>query len=137
MIRNHSPIVLRVSLGILLAASQGLAVTLSATSPSSSIASGGVSVSETSAADSRAFLMDDSLPDAPVAQSTVQPTPGSARANPPAGPQQTKRILFIVPNFRSVTADVKLPPMTVKEKFKLLLDDTFDYSGFIEVAILA
>jgi hypothetical protein len=137
LIRNHSPIVLPVSLGILLAASQGLAVTLSATSPSSSVASGGVSVSETSAADSRAFLMDDSLPDAPVAQSTVQPTPGSAQANPPAGPQQTKRILFIVPNFRSVTADVKLPPMTVKEKFKLVMDDTFDYSGFIEVGILA
>jgi hypothetical protein len=129
--------VLPVSLAILLAASQGFAVTLSATSPSSSVATGVVSVSETSAADSRASLTDDSLPDAPVAQSSVQPTPGSAQANPPASPHQTKRILFIVPNFRSVTADIKLPPMTVKEKFKLVLDDTFDYSGFIEVGILA
>jgi len=36
-----------------------------------------------------------------------------------------------------VTADVKLPPMSVKDKFKLVLDDTFDYSGFIEVGLLA
>ena len=136
-IRNHSPIVLPVSLAILLAASQGFAATLFTTSPSTSVATGVVSVSETSAADSRASLTDDSLPDAPVAQSSVQPSPPPASANPPASPLQTKRILFIVPNFRSVTADVKLPPMTVKEKFKLVLDDTFDYSGFIEVGILA
>jgi len=54
-----------------------------------------------------------------------------------ASPKQTKRILFIVPNFRSVTADVKLPPMSAKEKFKLVLNDSFDYSSFIEVGILA
>jgi hypothetical protein len=137
LIRNHSTIVLPVGLAILLAASQGFAATPSAISPSFSVATGVVPVSETSTTNIPASSADDSLPDAPVAQSSVQPTPGSAQANPPASPHQTKRILFIVPNFRSVTADVKLPPMTVKEKFKLVLDDTFDYSGFIEVGILA
>jgi hypothetical protein len=81
--------------------------------------------------------LPDALPDAPQAQTSPQASPNPTPQNPPAGPQQTKRILFIVPNFRSVSADSKLPPMTVKEKFKLVLDDTFDYSGFIEVGILA
>jgi hypothetical protein len=82
---------------------------------------------------------DDSLPDSPQAQTSAVPgTPSTTATAPASGsPQQTKRILFIVPNFRSVTADVKLPPMSVKEKFKLVLDDTFDYSGFIEVGILS
>jgi hypothetical protein len=79
---------------------------------------------------------DDSLPDAPQAQVDATPTP--AVSNPQAGsPQQTKRILFIIPNFRSVSADAKLPPLSVRDKFKLVLDDTFDYSGLIEVAILS
>jgi len=79
---------------------------------------------------------DGNLPDAPQAQSSSTATPTTPSA-PAAGPQQTKRILFIVPNFRSVSADAKLPPLSAHDKFKLLLDDTFDYSGFIEVGILA
>lgn len=77
-----------------------------------------------------------SLPDAPDVQSSST----SATAQPPQegpAPKQTKRILFIIPNFRSVTADEKLPPTTTKEKFKLALLDSFDYSAFIEVGILA
>jgi hypothetical protein len=83
------------------------------------------------------------LPDAPEPQSTATASsqPGKQAAATPDGhtgaPKQTKRILFIVPNFRSVTADEKLPAMSVKDKFKLVLDDTFDYSGFIEVGILS
>jgi hypothetical protein len=81
---------------------------------------------------------DDALPDAPQAQPTALQTDANATsANPPAGPQQTKRILFVIPNFRSVSADVKLPPTTSKEKFKIFLEDSFDYSAFVEVAILA
>jgi hypothetical protein len=81
---------------------------------------------------------DDTLPDAPQPQSSVaQTASNAATANSPAGPQQTKRILFVIPNFRSVSADVKLPPTTSKEKFKIFLEDSFDYSAFVEVAILA
>ena len=75
------------------------------------------------------------LPDAPLSQAAVNPS-GTSQTPPPA-PKQTKRILFIIPNFRSVTADEKLPPITTKEKFKLAFLDSFDYSAFAEVAILA
>ena len=76
------------------------------------------------------------LPDAPSPQAAT-PAPVSHDSTANASPKQTKRILFIVPNFRSVTADEKLPPMTPREKFKLVIDDSLDYSGFIEVGILA
>jgi hypothetical protein len=52
-------------------------------------------------------------------------------------PQQTKRILWIVPNFRSVSADTYLPPQSFKEKFWLATQDSFDYSAFIYVGIVA
>jgi len=51
--------------------------------------------------------------------------------------QQTKRILWIVPNFRAVNAGAKLPPQSVKEKFKTGALDSFDYSSFIFVGIQA
>lgn len=78
---------------------------------------------------------DGPLPDAPSPQTTTPATQNST--TPAASPKQTKRILFIVPNFRSVSADEKLPPMSPRQKFKLVLDDSFDYSSFIEVGILA
>ena len=85
---------------------------------------------------------DATLPDAPQAQTSpdtqTKDTPvGPAVPPGPASLHQTKRILFIIPNFRSVSADEKLPPTTTPQKFKLLLQDTFDYSAFAETAVLA
>jgi hypothetical protein len=85
------------------------------------------------------------LPDAPgyllqnpqtsTIATTVQTTnPDAVSAN---GTQQTKRILGIVPNFRSVSADTKLPPMSPKEKFIIAGKDTFDYSSFFIAGIQA
>ena len=79
------------------------------------------------------------LPDAPLPQTQTQAPPGAStaaktEATPTPsnqGKQQTKRILFIVPNFRSVSADQKLPPETAKEKFKTALLESFDYSAII------
>jgi hypothetical protein len=51
--------------------------------------------------------------------------------------QQTKRILGIVPNFRAIGADTKLPPQSVKEKFVTCTEDSFDYSSIFIPAILA
>jgi hypothetical protein len=49
---------------------------------------------------------------------------------------QSKRILGIIPNFRSVNADVHLPPQSVKEKFTTATEDSFDYSSiFIPLAV--
>jgi hypothetical protein len=89
------------------------------------------------------------LPDAPSAlldqQSAQTPTPAQQAPTPTNNPdavsangtQQTKRILGIVPNFRSVSADTKLPPMSPKEKFIIAGKDTFDYSSFLIAGIQA
>jgi len=82
------------------------------------------------------------LPDAPQPQTQTQAPPGAStaaktEATPTPsneGKQQTKRILFIVPNFRSVSANQKLPPQTAKEKFKTAALESFDYSAIIFAA---
>jgi hypothetical protein len=78
------------------------------------------------------------LPDAPSPAQQSQTAP----ANPASVPQsqegqQTRRILGIIPNFRSVSVDKKLPALSANEKFKLMAEDSFDYSDFIYVGILA
>ena len=62
--------------------------------------------------------------------------PAQAAQEFPSG-QQTKRILGIVPNFRAVSVDQKLPPETVKEKFTDASEDSFDYSSIFIPAALA
>lgn len=71
------------------------------------------------------------LPDAPPTDQQ-----NSLQANDYEG-KQTKRILGIIPNFRSVSADQKLPALSAREKFKLTMEDSFDYSSFIYVGLLA
>jgi hypothetical protein len=51
--------------------------------------------------------------------------------------KQTKRILGIIPNFRSVSVNIQLPPQTSKQKFVGFAQDSFDYSSFIFVGLLA
>jgi len=86
------------------------------------------------------------LPDAPSAawQQNSQNTParsgtmnGAPAGQVPNGGKQTKRILYIIPNFRAVSVDEKLPPQTIKDKFVTGTLDSFDYSAFIFVAIQA
>lgn len=55
----------------------------------------------------------------------------------PGDLKQTKRILGIIPNFRAVSADTKLPPQTVKEKFISTAQQSFDYSSVLFSVILA
>lgn len=71
-------------------------------------------------------------------QSAASPVPASQpqTAGDQTG-QQTKRILGIVPNFRAVSADTKLPPQTVKDKFVDATHDSFDYSSIFIPAALA
>ncbi len=82
------------------------------------------------------------LPDAPSASqssATEQKQPADPIKNVEQGlqGQQTKRILGIIPNFRSVSVDMKLPPIATHDKFKLMIEDSFDYSSFIYVGILS
>jgi hypothetical protein len=87
---------------------------------------------ETSSASSGSSSSIDNpnLPDAPQAT-----TPASANSSDQG--QQTKRILGIFPNFRAVSANVHLPPQTVKEKFFTASQDSFDYSSIFLPAAVA
>ena len=51
--------------------------------------------------------------------------------------KQTKRMFWVVPNFSAVSADTQLPPLSPKEKFKLAMQDSFDYSSFAWAGILS
>ena len=95
------------------------------------------------------------LPTTPALQDPSQPKPADPKSDAPANgstiasPQpktetdadqtgtQTKRILWIVPNFRSVSANTHLPPQSTKEKFWLATQESFDYSAFIYEGIVA
>jgi hypothetical protein len=75
--------------------------------------------------------------------------PSSPNATPPqsnpTGPnnpdadygKQPKRILGIIPNYRAVSANTYLPPMTFKTKTWLATQETFDYSNFLLVGAVA
>jgi hypothetical protein len=87
------------------------------------------------------------LPDAPLPQNaSSSASQSSASSTAQGGPtpapasnegRQTKRILGIVPNFRSVSANQKLPPQSVKEKFVSTFQDSFDYSAITFSAAMA
>ncbi len=78
-----------------------------------------------------------------------QPSAASQAPDPKASPEQgrapvdsdgagqTKRILGIIPNFRSVSTSDVLPAQSVKEKFLTATDDSFDYSSIFVPAALA
>ena len=51
--------------------------------------------------------------------------------------KQSKRILWIFPNYRAVSANVELPPLALKNKLWLATQDSFDYSSFVSAGILA
>jgi hypothetical protein len=84
-----------------------------------------------------ADLPDTPAPkDPPSASATAGSSVQDGMTDPEAG-KQTKRILWIVPNFRAVNAGAHLPPQTIKEKLKTGALDSFDYSSFIFVGAQA
>ena len=91
-------------------------------------------------------IASTALPDAPSSllyqkDQKDTPPPPVLTTNPdavsPNGNQQTKRVLGLVPNFRTVSADIKLPPMSAKDKFIIAGKDTFDYSALFVAGIQA
>ncbi|HME35161.1 MAG TPA: hypothetical protein VKF84_07980 [Candidatus Sulfotelmatobacter sp.] len=74
-----------------------------------------------------------SLPNAPTPK--VNPSTPS-NPNEEYG-KQPKRILWVVPNYRAVSANTYLPPLSFKGDLWLATQDTFDYSNFIFVGALA
>jgi len=53
------------------------------------------------------------------------------------GDTESKRILWIIPNYRAVSANTYLPPLSFKQKTWLATEDNFDYSDFIFVGALS
>lgn len=51
--------------------------------------------------------------------------------------KQSKRILWVFPNYRAVSADTQLPPLSLKNKFWLATQDSFDYSSFVTAGMIA
>ena len=75
-------------------------------------------------------------------QQTGQPsgTKATPQSDSPGDIDQKKqpaRILWVIPNYRAVSSDVKVPPLTPRGKFKLMVDDSFDYSAFMYVGFVA
>jgi hypothetical protein len=93
--------------------------------------------------------LPSSAPAAPVPQSGAgtgtsatapsAPTPSAKNAQPKDDSEgkQTKRIFWIIPNYRAVSANCQLPPLSVKDKFVLATQDSFDYSSFVVAGMLA
>jgi hypothetical protein len=117
------------------------------------IASTGLAAPQTAAASSDPFDHVEAAPvgfapdpgpqtSAPETQSSSTSAPAPQNQPPQTAQddtngQQTKRILGIIPNFRAVSADQKLPPETIKEKFVSATEDSFDYSSIFVPAVLA
>jgi len=73
-------------------------------------------------------------PDPKLPETSV---PQQNSAQTPVAKEQPKRILYIIPNYRAVSAYAVVPPLDARGKFNLMIDDSFDYSTFISVGILA
>lgn len=68
----------------------------------------------------------------------VPPAPPSASpSQDDSEGKQSNRILWVIPNYRAVSANTQLPPLSLKNKFWLATQDSFDYSSFILAGALA
>jgi hypothetical protein len=61
----------------------------------------------------------------------------SAQSKDDSEGKQTKRMLWVVPNFAAVSANTQLPPLSPHAKFVLAAHDSFDYSSFVWTGIIA
>jgi hypothetical protein len=77
-----------------------------------------------------------SKPQTAVPAPSPDPTPAGQKTDNSEG-KQTKRMFWVIPNFAAVSANTKLPPLTVKGKFVLATQDSVDYSSFVWAGMLA
>jgi hypothetical protein len=63
--------------------------------------------------------------------------PSQAPQDPLEQGRQPKRILWVIPNYRAVSANTQLPPLAPRQKLWLATEDSFDYSSFALAAIVA
>src|SRR6266852_4854549 len=71
-------------------------------------------------------------------QTQEDPQPPAVPSKDDSEGKQTKRMLWVVPNFAAVSANTQLPPLSTREKFVLAAQDSvMDYSSFTWTGILA
>jgi hypothetical protein len=105
--------------------------------------------SQTQLADNSNLLDDGQQPSTSQGNQTPAPLPGKPVAVPDQAAdsqnkkddsegKQTKRMLWVVPNFGAVDANKQLPPLSTREKFSLAAHDSVvDYSSYTWAGILA
>src|SRR5271170_1311101 len=62
---------------------------------------------------------------------------GQSQQNSAAQNEQTNRILWVMPNYRAVSADTLLPPLSPQGKFVLATHDSLDYTSGLFAGFLA
>jgi hypothetical protein len=78
------------------------------------------------------------LPDKPTPVAQEQTPDEQKKKEKDSEGEQTKRMLWVVPNFGAVNADTQLPRMSTREKFILASKDSVtDYSSYTWAGILA
>jgi hypothetical protein len=76
-------------------------------------------------------------PDKPTAVTPDQ-APDAQNKKDDSQAQQTKRMLWVIPNFGAVNSNTELPPLSTREKFVLAAQDSVvDYSSYTWAGILA
>jgi hypothetical protein len=73
----------------------------------------------------------------PQPQTGSSPSSTQSQQNGSGDNQQTNRILWVMPNYRAVSPDTQLPPLSVKEKFVLATHDSLDYTSGLFAGFLA
>jgi len=80
------------------------------------------------------------LPDAPdvqVAEAAKDAGQTAGTKAPSPDEQQTKRIMGMLPNFRSVSAGEVVPPENFRQKLVTATEDNFDYTSLFFAGIIA
>jgi hypothetical protein len=72
------------------------------------------------------------LPSAPAASA-----PGGTQGGTQIDEEQQKRIMGMLPNFRSVTAGQAVPPETTRQKLVTATEDNFDYTSLFFAGVIA
>jgi hypothetical protein len=96
-----------------------------------------ISSAQNSVRDQNVQPPQDSGTDNSAAPATNTSAPVTTPAATATTTTQPKRILGIFPNFRAVSADTQLPPLSVKSKLWLATQSSFDYSAFVTAGIAA
>jgi len=79
----------------------------------------------------------DSKNDAKQQAPSAVPDSAESKKTGAAQGQQTNRILGVMPNYRAVSADTILPPLSPRGKFVLATHDSLDYTSGLFAGLLA